>query len=400
MLKPKVHLNHDKINYGLVGLIISFNFSANLGNDIYLPSITHLSTVFNVTPNIMLLSMTVWFVGVAFPQLIFGPLSDRFGRKPVLFGGSISFIIATIICGLSPNITIFFIARFFQGVGVCCINVTSNSIFSELYDSKTLRKIISIMNLICSLSPIVGPVIGGYLFTFFGWRINFIFVAGFSCCCFIGLYFKHLELLHIKYTESLTFRSAMDNYKLILKNKVFLKSIIPYCLILGGLVTYITAAPFIFISELKMSPQQFSYVQALVFLFYIVGSMISFFSGGEPNRSEILLNMGLFLIVFSGITMLIFVIFTQAYFVTVVYCMMLYVLGLSLCAPKFISTIVLSNLDLRGYTSALLGFSMSISCVTLGLVLSMIYNGILSFVILLLLVSITACVTFFAIDEK
>lgn len=383
----------------LSAILIAFNFFANLANDAYLPSMSHLTTVFETTPNMMQLTMTAWFAGIAFPQLFFGPLSDKLGRKPILLGGSICFIVATIFCILAANLWIFISARFFQGIGVCCLNVSSYSIFADLYESKQRCKVINIMNACASSAPLIGPIIGGYIFIWLGWRANFIFIGFLSLLCVVGLIYlfkeSHLNLNH----HALKIKNLIKNYGLVVKSKSFIKYIVPYCLILGGSIAYLTASPFIFIREMHIPTQWFGYTQAPIFIAFIAGAGIVFFFEKYYDYHELLV-IGLWLIFSSSITLLIgsFILHNHLYFIII--CMMLYSLGMGLSASPLLSEGMEIKANLKGYVAALLGFCMAFSCMLFSFLLSLIYREITSLAFLLVLVSVLTLLLYLMVKRK
>lgn len=355
-------------------LLILYNFCANLANDIYLPTMPTLADLFSASSNTLQLTMTAWFAGIAFPQLFFGPLTDRFGRRPILLSGGVCFLVATLLCASANGIITLTIGRFLQGVGVCSLNVSSFSILTDLYTYKNRTQIMNKISMFSNLAPLIGPVVGGYVFVYCGWRANFLVIFLLGAASVYGLWLKLPESNLNLNPNALKLRYIYINYLSLLRNKYFLKHLIPYCLLLGGLIAYITAAPFIIIHELKIPPQFFGYTQLPIFIAYTLGSL---YLGRvkEEARIKQLLERGMQLVFFAGLLVLITNCAVGDHLLSIIIPMALYVLGFSLCASPLISEVMMSVGELKGYGAAFLGFGMATSCMLSSLLVGILYTG-------------------------
>lgn len=154
--------------------IIIYNLTGNLSNDIYLPTLPALANQFHVSDFLVQFSMSIWFIGVALPQLFFGLIADKFGCRPLILWGGILFLIGTFFCMTAFNIYVLLLGRFLQGIGVSSLNIaTFATIGSPIYNEKNRVKFMSCINITGSLAPLVGPVIGSGLYIIWGWRSNF-----------------------------------------------------------------------------------------------------------------------------------------------------------------------------------------------------------------------------------
>lgn len=375
--------------------LILYNFCANLSNDIYLPSMPTLVEAFATDSNTLQFTMTAWFIGVALPQLFFGPMTDQFGRRPILLTGGCCFLISTLFCLSANHIWTLIIGRFFQGVGVCSLNVTTFSILADLFDYQKRTQIMNKINTCGILAPLIGPVIGGYVLFYFGWRINFliIFILGFMSV--LGLFYKLPESNLYLNPYALNFRNVYKNYYLLTKTPGFLRHLIPYCLMLGGLVTYLTAAPFIIINQFKIEPQNFGFTQLPIFMAYILGSIFLSITRTDERIKQLLVS-GLISVLFGALFLLI----TSYFFGDQLFCfitaMVFYAFGLSLCASPLVNEVMSSAIVSKGSAAAVLGFGMALSCALFSMLLSLIYNGhIMPLAIILLPLVILANVCYF-----
>jgi len=376
-------------------LLIIYNFTANLSNDIYLPSMPLLVHVFGTTASVVQLTMTAWFAGVAIPQLIFGPLSDKIGRRPLLLAGGVCFVLATLICTLSTNIGMLIAARFLQGVGVCSLNVSTFSIVTDFYEYQLRARIMAKINICGMLAPLIGPVFGGYILLLLGWRCNFLFVFVLGIFCVIGLW-KNLpeSNLHLN-AKALHFSTILKNYiKLVTQNKNFLKYLLPYCFMLGGLVAYLTASPFLIINRFHYSPQFFGFTQLSIFTAYFLGGFY-LHTAHDDIAIKKMLKLGLVLVFVATLWLFAWSLFANNLWVLLLP-MMMYGFGFSLCGSPLITEVMSFPTETKGSAAALLGLGMSISCVACCAVLSAIYNGtVLSLAAILVCVLAISFVIFF-----
>lgn len=395
MLQLLMPITKQKHSSAIAFWLISYNFCANLANDIYLPSLPKLEQVFVTTSATLQLSMTSWFCGVAMPQLFLGPLSEKIGRKPVLTGGGICFLLATFFCAIANNVATLIIARFFQGVGVCCLNVSTFAIVSDLFKFKQRINIMSKLNICGIFSPLLGPILGGYIFLLINWRANFavIFLLGFICN--LGLWCTFTESNALLKKDSLKWKNIYKNYLFLLKKKGFLSYLIPYCLMIAVIVVYITAMPFIMIEKLHLPPQWFGYTQLPVFFAYML-SAISINYLTQAKIINKLASLGMKLIFFASFFMLVLSYYYDTKMWVVIVPMTIYALGLGFAAGPLVAKVMALGIRFKGFAAALLGFGMAMSCMLSCYVLSLLYNGTI-FVVALLIFSLTllAVIIFF-----
>lgn len=389
-----------KLSIWIPTLLIIYNVTVNLANDIYLPSLPQLMQLFSTTATALQFTMTSWFAGVALPQLFLGPLTDKIGRRPVLFGGGLCFLISTLVCACATNVYLLIIARFFQGVGVCSLNVTTFSILIDLYAYKNRIRIMNKLSMCGTASPLIGPIIGGYILTVFGWRANFIIIFLLGFISLFGLWYELPESNLSLNPHAIHFKKMVKNYFYLLKTKGFLKHLSPYCLLLGGLVAYLTASPFIIIDKLKIAPQNFGYTQLPVFSLFILGGIYLSYKASEEQIKS-LMKRGVQLVFISSVLLLVASFIFGNSLLAFILPMMLYALGFSLCASSLVSEVMSLGGNMKGYSSAFLGFGMAMHCVIASALLSLMYDDTLISVALLIFIiaTLSLCIYYFVPDE-
>src|SRR5215813_9387910 len=151
-----------------------------ISTDLYLPSLPGLARYFDVSVADAQLTLSSFLIGLATAQLIYGPLSDRFGRRPVLLIGLAIYVIASIVCMLSPSVPVLVVARFVQAVGACVGPVLGRAIVRDVHGREGAARVLAYMSAAMALAPAIGPILGGFLEEWFGWRINFLVLVLFG----------------------------------------------------------------------------------------------------------------------------------------------------------------------------------------------------------------------------
>lgn len=253
--------------------LIFYEIVTYLSNDFYLPALPNLMIDFNAAPAMAQLTLTAWFLGSASTQLVMGPLSDHYGRRPILLSGAALFIISTIVCAATHSMTLLLIARFIQGSAVCSFMVAGYASVHELYDSHKAIHVLALMGSIGILAPAFGPLLGGLILEVASWRYLFWLLA-------IGAVISTLLLMrwmpesNPKENRSpFLIKNIFTSYYLILKNKNFMISTIVLCLIYGGLIAWLTMGPLLITEGYHYSPLMFGIYQAVIFSAFIAGNM-------------------------------------------------------------------------------------------------------------------------------
>src|SRR5262249_10350964 len=144
--------------------------------DLYLPSLPAIGEALAATPAAVQLTISAYLIGFGAGQVVYGPLSDRLGRKPVMLGALLLFCAATLACAAAPSIAVLIGARAVQAFGAAGAIVLARAVVRDLYEGARAGRELSLMAAAMGLAPIVGPVIGSILQAAFGWRSCFVFI--------------------------------------------------------------------------------------------------------------------------------------------------------------------------------------------------------------------------------
>ncbi len=274
------NMDDSKVEFGkkyLIFLLVFLGMLSAFGpfvTDMYLPVLPGMAKIFNCSASTAQLGLTMSLIGLAVGQLFFGPLSDKYGRKPVLISSMILFIVSTIVILFSPTMQWFNICRLFQGIGGAGGIVLSRSIATDYYSGRELAKILAIIGAINGIAPVVSPVAGGLVSTFTGWQGIFVVLLGIGvlivAMCFVFRE-SHREEKRTADGVLKTFASFLK----LLKLPYFVIYVLMYAFGCAILFAYISSASFIIQNHYSYSPLIFSICFAVNSLFIGIGSGLS-----------------------------------------------------------------------------------------------------------------------------
>ena len=252
--KMKFKKNSAQFIFIFLGMLTAFG---PFVTDMYLPSLPSMQVFFNTSVSMVQMGLTFSMLGLAFGQLIFGPLSDKLGRRQPLIVSMLLFAVATLLCIFAPTIEIFVALRFLQGIAASGGIVISRSIATDKFKTKNLTKALAIIGAINGIAPIAAPVLGGMMLKALGWQgiFEILLVIGVALlgCCF---YFQ--ESLSTQRRSSAKLSQIFSNFKKVLKNKKYLYFTLEQSFALAILFAYIVSSPFIIQNHYGFSAFAFS----------------------------------------------------------------------------------------------------------------------------------------------
>ena len=242
----------------LFPLMLSVCVLSPFGNDIYIPSLPDIGVALS-SHNTQLV-LTTFLFGLAVAQLFYGPLSDRFGRKPVLMVGLAIFTLASVVVFTANSMTVLLWGRFFQAVGTCSTIVSALAIVRDVYSEEEVIKATGWVMAIIGVCPALAPIIGGALLAEWGWRASFAFLLflGVFYLLLIGFCFK--ETQQKKNLEALQWRKVLGNYKTLLSHGLYRRYVTVSACAYAILFAYISMAPYILMQHFGFGLVGFSIV--------------------------------------------------------------------------------------------------------------------------------------------
>lgn len=269
------HPPHSQFAHApILVLVTAMLMMQPLSTDLYLASLPSLASVFNVPVATVQLTLTLFVIGFGSAQLLVGPLSDRFGRRPVLLIGLGLYVAASALCALSQSIELLIAARFLQALGCCAAVMIARAIVRDAYAPEHSARVIARASTWISLAPIIGPILGSWLQVTFGWRSAFVALGIFSAVVMAACLLRLPETNEHKNPDATNLRGLLANYKLVLGSREFWLHVMPASLSYGGIFLFISGSSFVLIKVLGVPTQWFGFCFGAGVSGYMTGTLV------------------------------------------------------------------------------------------------------------------------------
>ena len=361
-------------NWLILTALLSCSGVSILSTDLYTPSLPHLPALLETTPQIVQLTMSLNLAAFALCQLFYGPLADRFGRKPLLVYGLIGFLLSSLACALAPTVEFLIVARIAQGVFASAEAVVTMLLVRELFEGDAATRAMGLFGMGLGAFPALGPLLGGYIHIWAGWRANFVVMAG--AIVFFGLLaVKVLPETKIPDKTALNVRNIRRTYRSLITDRAILRYLIPMGTSMAGMFAFITAGPFILIDLMGIRTEAYGLYSGATVVSYIIGSY-SVSRLAHRVAAPVLVEAGLVMLFAGGLSALAVVVAGVASPLSLVAVLSISTFGIGLvfgAAPMVM--LDLAGDARRGMASGLLGF-FELGCAALGaLAVGVFYDG-------------------------
>ena len=259
----------------IVFLVLFAIALSEMATDIYVPALPFIYESLNVKRGLVQLTLSINLIGISISSLLYGFLSDCYGRRRIFLIGISIFSVASFLCYLSNDITSLILIRFIQGFGAGVAGVVGQAALKDLYSGTRHAQIVSRVGMVTSLSPAIGPIIGGLIIAEFDWHFVFLilFVMGTMLLLMIFLFFQ--ETLPNSQREQFGITRIFTSYQVVFSNKTFLVMCVIEGIMLMWLWNEIANLPFVFISIMGMKVSHYGCFVSMSVLSYIVGTIIN-----------------------------------------------------------------------------------------------------------------------------
>ena len=233
------------------------------------PALPLLATVFDAAPGAVQLVLTLFLAGIAAGQLVYGPVSDRFGRRPVLIAGLALFLAGTVLCGLAWSLPALIIGRTLEALGGCAGMVLGRAIVGDVYDRERASSALATIMMAMSLAPSLSPLIGAYLAEWVGWRADFI-LLGTAGATVLALTAAKLEETHAPAPVNIV--GMIGSFVLLLRSPAFLGVAFGTAFTSASWFTFLAAAPYLLSGVLHEPPSTYGLMILLPMAGYVLGN--------------------------------------------------------------------------------------------------------------------------------
>lgn len=359
MPQPLINISKSQAMY-FAFFLVMYEFLTYIANDLVMPAMIQVVESFNVSDVYIASSLSLYVIGGASLQLILGPVSDRFGRRPIMMIGAIFFASTTALIACSQTIHQFLVIRFFEGMGLCFISVIGYSVIQEIFSELDAVRLVAILTNISVLAPLLGPLLGAYLCTFISWNYIFLLIALLSVITIWGLW-KYMpepigkiksDGVEIKRME-LSLKNIYLNYKKLLLDKGFILAAISFGFLSIPCVAWIGISPSMLVTEANLSLISYALWQIPIFGAFILGNIIIIKLTHHFSLKK-LSEVGVWM-AFSGLILafILMFLFGESY-IWLMPGMVLYFLGFGFSASPLYRLILYTTNVSKGTASALL----------------------------------------------
>lgn len=280
-------MNQRKLKKGGLILLISLlSMVPPLSTDLYMPTLPELVTYFNTTTSMTSMTMTIFFIFMAIGTLVLGPLSDKYGRKPVLVSSTLLTLFCSVMCAFSPTITFLIIVRAIQAFGGGGMIAIGTTLIKDSFKREEIGKVLSITQVLTFIAPMAAPILGALILKFADWRMTFIALAVLNAMTFVFVMLLDETLPKEKRIQEGIIHSILGLTRVV-RNPVFTNILLVGGVLKAPFMAYLAVASYVYMKEFHISESMFSIFFAINSAFTILGSFLYGRFGQKPWKNVI-----------------------------------------------------------------------------------------------------------------
>jgi len=255
-------------------LLIAISSCAPFALNVFVPSLPRLAEAFQSDYGTAQLALTLFLVGIALGQPIYGPLSDCYGRRPVLLGGLGIGLFGSVLCLVAPTIEILLVGRFLQAFGGCVGLVLSRAMVRDLFERDRAASELAYVTMGMSLMPMVAPSIGGLLDEHFGWRASFVLLTAFVAVVLLGSWARAAETNHQR-EASVDFRHLARGWSSLVRSRIFVGYTLAMSFNTVAFFAFLAVAPYLMVTVMGRPPSEYGFWFAGCAGSYLIGNFVT-----------------------------------------------------------------------------------------------------------------------------
>lgn len=263
------HLTRRRPDRRLILLLGALAACGPLGTDIYLPSLPSIAAAFGVPAAAAAATLTAFIAGFSIGMLLYGPMSDAYGRRPVLLAGLGLFVLASVACCVASSIELLLLVRFLQALGAGAASVLARTIARDAHEPDEASKVLSMVALVTAIGPLLAPLIGGQLLLLGNWRTVFVALTLFGALCAVAAWLRVPETWPREKRANAAVLRSFAAYGRLLGDPSVWGHLLCGGMVFAAMFTYIAETPFVFIQYFHISPQHYG----LFFGLNVLGTM-------------------------------------------------------------------------------------------------------------------------------
>lgn len=336
----------------LLGLLTALG---PLSTDMYLPSLPAISVALRADLASVQLTLSVFLLGFAAGQVFYGPFADRYGRRPPLLAGLCLFVLASLLCAVSPTIETLTAARFVQALGASGPIVLARTVVRDLYEGPVAARELSRMGSIMGIVPAIAPVVGGFSQRLLGWPASFVLAAVLGAVGALVVHARLPETIRVRSPGPISPLGILAGYAVIARHGGFLAWLALMSLTYGGLFAYISGSSFVLQGVYGLDELTFAVAFVVGVAGYVSGTLLAQWLVPRAGI-ERTVSVGVATLAIGGAAMPVLVLTGPGHPAEIVLPMTLYLAGVGLVMPQAMAGALGPFAERAGSASSLAGF--------------------------------------------
>ena len=321
---------------------------------LYTPAMPEIVRAFGTTEAAVKMSLSLYFGGFAFAQLVCGPLSDGFGRRPVTVAFMAIYTLASLAAVLAPNIEMLIAARLAQGVGAAAGIAISRALVRDIFTGQQSARVMNLIGIILAIGPALSPTVGGIILDFFGWHEIFVAMAAAGMAVAATAIFAMRETVE-RDLSRIRPVALLKSYGALLANRQFMSAGLTNAGAPGAIYALATMLPFILMERVGLTPRQFGFAMLMQSLSFLTGSYVMRLCM-RRWRADAIMPAGLVLITIASVALAVGMRMSEPTLLNVMLPVALYAAGMGFVISPMTTAALSPFPERAGAASALFGF--------------------------------------------
>ena len=259
----------------LLALLALLSAFTPLSIDMYLPALPVIAIDLHGTAGDIQLTLSAFMIAFGVGQIFYGPAGDRYGRRPVILGGLLVYVLTSVGCAFAGEAMHLVVLRFLQGLAACGGVVLARTMVRDLAERDQAARAMSLMMACTSIAPMLAPLIGGQILLFLGWRAVFWTLAAIGILAFAASYVRLPETLRPEYRQPLVLSSILKRFGELVRHRAFMGYAFTTTFMFSALLSFISGSPFVLIERYGVAPRNYGLIFGGMIVFMTLGSLFN-----------------------------------------------------------------------------------------------------------------------------